>query len=191
MRILFVGRLVPEKGLDILFEVARKLTEHFPASFTIVGDGPLLDVAKQRASTIEGVEVIGRIEDKVRLSDLYREHDIFLLPSIRVAGWEELFGIVVIEAMASGLIVVASDHVGPSEIISDGVNGYLMQENDPAVIVERLRELQVNQDLAQSVSAAARAEALNYSVSAVASKWEEVLQSSDMPVTTVGSTAHQ
>jgi glycosyltransferase involved in cell wall biosynthesis len=46
-----------------------------------------------------------------------REHDVLLLPSLRTDGWEELFGMVIIEAMACGVVPITTDHVGPREIL--------------------------------------------------------------------------
>jgi glycosyltransferase involved in cell wall biosynthesis len=176
-RLLFVGRLVPEKGLHVLFDVARTLGAR--VSITIVGDGPLEAQVRQQCGELPNVRFVGAIRQKDKLSALYREHDVLVVPSIRRAGWEELFGLVVIEAMASGLIVVASDHIGPRTVITSGVDGYLVPEDDPAAIIGVLERVAGDPQHAMGMKRAARSKAVRtYSLESVGANWDAVLSDS-------------
>lgn len=115
-KLLFVGRLVPEKGVLDLLESYTALKREFPwLSLTIVGDGPLHD-----ACTKAGLQV-----HRVSYSDMpqvYQEADILVVPSKRTSTWEEQLGMVVLEGMASGLTVVGYQTGAIPEII--GKAGY-------------------------------------------------------------------
>ena len=73
------------------------------------------------------VKYLGKISDKKKLAAVYNGCDIFMLLSRKTPKWEEWFGITLVEAMACGLPIIATDNVGPREIINDGVNGFLVK----------------------------------------------------------------
>lgn len=114
LKAIFVGRLVKEKGVDDLLAIAKINSE---VEFIIVGEGPLSEHVKIEAREISNVNVYNFIKDKNKLADLYRESTFILLPSKRTPFWEELFGMVLIEAMACGCIPLCTDHNGPSIIL--------------------------------------------------------------------------
>lgn len=129
--VLFVGRLVEIKGLHFLIEAMRQVE----AVLVIVGDGPLrAELEKQAGSISDKVQFWGsRTHDE--LKTIYASANVFVAPSITMAdGAKEGFGLVILEAMASGLPVVASNSGGIVQLIEDGVNGLLCEERD----VERL-----------------------------------------------------
>lgn len=116
--VLFVGRLEPRKGCDLLLEAWRLLRqpEAYPAEarLVIVGDGPLRRRLEDLASTVGGVEFRGRISDN-ELIDAYRTADVVCVPSVQA----ESFGVVLLEAMAAGAAVVASDLAGYRWVAED------------------------------------------------------------------------
>ncbi len=99
---LFVGRLSPEKGLDILLKAWEKLGQSIPLK--IVGEGPLTDMVKHSSVKIPGVEWLGR-QPKNRVLDLMKEAKMLMFPS----GWYEGFPLVLVEAYAVGLPVIAGN----------------------------------------------------------------------------------
>ena len=142
--------------------------------FTIVGDGNYrtkIDYIFRR----NNVHYLGWVQNKKTLSKIYQEHDVLLNPSIKYKDWEELFGIVNIEAMASGLVVIASKHVGPKEIIEHEVNGYLVEENNHKIIVKILKKLYGNRELLESISTKAIKMANNFSLQNISKQWSNVL----------------
>ncbi|MEG3069665.1 MAG: glycosyltransferase family 4 protein [Candidatus Syntrophopropionicum ammoniitolerans] len=119
--IFYVGRLVKEKGVQILLDAAPEILANHPQTkFVIAGKGPYLDTLKQQAELLgiaNRVYFTGYINDDVRNS-LYSWSDVAVFPSLY-----EPFGIVVLEAMAAGTPVVVSDCGGISETVRQGIDG--------------------------------------------------------------------
>ena len=137
-RILCVGRLVEHKGIEQLIDAMAFLKP--PAELIVVGDGALRGAleGRARASPSAGrIHFVGRVplED---LPEYYRACDVFALPSVSRL---EAFGIVALEAMASGLPVVASDIPGVREVVNDGLEGYLADPLDPRSFAGRIDTL--------------------------------------------------
>ncbi len=138
--ILFVGRLVYRKGVHILLKafsiVAREFSD---VKLRIVGEGymrGILQFLVQKYDLNNRVEFLGKVsEDK--LPEIYREAKIVVIPSL----FRESFGIVALEAMASGKPVIASNIGGLSEIIIDNYNGILIPPGDPELLADRIIEL--------------------------------------------------
>jgi len=148
----FVAGLRDQKGLPFLLDALDLLAaEGDPLRFAIVGNGPLRD------------EVAARLEDpRLRDStillgfegDAYRYLDCldaFVLPSL----WEGL-PMAVLEAMASGLPVVASAVDGTPEAVEDGVTGFLVPPAEPVTLAERMREVAGDAELRAAMGEAAR-----------------------------------
>lgn len=171
-KILYVGRLVSEKGVYELADAIRELEPKY--TFTIVGTGIEENNLKTALSQFNNVNFLGHISDKIKLAAIFKEHDVLVLPSKKIDGWEELFGLVIIEAMACGLVVIASDHIGPRGIISNGENGYLISndnlKNDLISKINELNELDVT-----NIRTHARKTAMDYDIDIIKGKWDEVI----------------
>jgi glycosyltransferase involved in cell wall biosynthesis len=113
---LFVGRLTSEKGLRTLIESWRQVTPRLPLK--IVGDGPLADSVSQAARDIPGLEWLGR-QPQYKVMELMKAAVILIVPSV----WYECFPMIVVEALASGLPVIASNIGSLSSIIENGRTG--------------------------------------------------------------------
>ncbi len=101
---LFVGRLVPYKGLDVLLKAAQRV----PATILIAGDGPLAEPLKAQAAAAglgSRVQFLGHLTDKEIVAN-FHACDVFVLPSVTRA---ETFGVVQLEAMACGKPVVSTN----------------------------------------------------------------------------------
>jgi glycosyltransferase involved in cell wall biosynthesis len=134
-RVLYVGRLVEHKGLEQIVDAMAFLRP--PAQLIIAGAGPLQGALEARAAASparDRIRFLGRVpfED---LPEVYRACDVFVLPSVSRL---EAFGIVALEAMASGLPVVASDIPGVREVVSEGAEGYLANPLDPRSFAQRI-----------------------------------------------------
>lgn len=171
--VLFVGKMIKAKGLDTLAEVIKKADPEY-YRFGIVGSGSYSSYFED-VFCKENVRYYGFVKEKERLASIYRNYDILLVPSLRTQKWEELFGIVIIEAMNSGLVVIASDHTGPSEIIQDGVNGLLVPEAEPNTIIEKLDYLLHSPTDRTKISRYALERAKQFSVDKIAAQWQRVL----------------
>nr|WP_310522915.1 glycosyltransferase family 1 protein [Polymorphobacter sp.] len=128
----FVGRLVLEKGLDIVAAAATELRARgVPHKLLIVGDGP----ARERfASQVPGAIFTGFLDGDT-LPRAYASIDMLLNPSIT-----ETFGNINLEAMASGIPVVAAIATGSNCLIDDGVNGRLVPARDIAAFADALTQ---------------------------------------------------
>jgi len=124
-RILYVGKLIHYKGVDTLIKAFKIVTKSHNCHLTIVGDGEqrdeLMDLVK-KLEICDQVTFTGWVPDEL-LPRYYRTSDLFVLPSL--SSRREAFGIVLLEAMACGVPVIASDIPGPNEVIKNGESGLL------------------------------------------------------------------
>jgi glycosyltransferase involved in cell wall biosynthesis len=130
LKVLFVGRLDRQKGVDILIEAVRPLTDH--VSVRIIGESVLSNAPKPTQS--EGVEYLGW-RDQEAIGSYMRACDVVVMPS----RWEG-FGLVAIEAMRFGKPVIASAIGGLLEIIVDRKTGRLIPAEDPLTLRQTLLE---------------------------------------------------
>jgi len=125
--VLFVGRLIPRKGLPFLIEAAKRIVKEIKETiFVIVGDGPLknhLMAYLEEINLSDHFVFLGDVNEKV-LPALYNCADIFVLPSI-----QEGLGIVLLEAQATAKPVVAFDVGGVHEAMVDKETGLLVKPN--------------------------------------------------------------
>ena len=137
-RILFVGRFDPRNGLGTLLEAARILKdEGRDFVVQVVGDGPMRPVYHRRARSLglgDRIEWLGLInEERPRL---YREATVFAAPCVLAS-----FGVVLIEAMASGTPIVCADNTGFRQVIRDGAPGRFVAPGDAADLAKGIGEL--------------------------------------------------
>lgn len=139
-RILFVGTLTRDKGVDTLIRAFANLRKELPrARLYIVGDGPErkeLEEASVKLCVEEGVSFEGQLSPK-ELFAYYKSVDVFVLPSLR-----EGFGIVLLEAMAANLPFVASEAVGVArELVKHSRNGRLFPPGNQEELADCLRSI--------------------------------------------------
>ncbi|WP_052384027.1 glycosyltransferase [Litchfieldella xinjiangensis] len=134
-----VGRLAHEKNLPFLARVAAETLRREPlAHFLVVGDGdarPAMERAAEQAGVAERFHFTGRLQGQA-LIDAYHAMHVFAF-----ASHSETQGMVLVEAMAAGLPVVAIEAPGVREVVSDGVNGRLLANDDEPGMVDALTEL--------------------------------------------------
>ena len=172
LRVLFVGKFLPEKGVAQFIEAAETLRSE-GIVFTMVGYGTMQPAVAQAARS-GFVEYQPQVSDPAALSAIYARHDLLIVPSIATPRWEELFGIVIIEAMAHGVVPIASAHIGPRNIITDGVDGILMREGGAAEIEANVRALHADRERLRQMRQHAEDAARVYALEAVAGRWKEL-----------------
>ena len=177
-RMLFVGRLVYQKGLDILFEALKDLTSH-PWKLSLVGDGPQREKLQ---SIVHQYGISDRVHFKCWLDgdDLVtqlQEANLFVFPS-RHEGMPNA----VLEAMACGLPVIASHIAGNEELVIDGENGLLVPSEDSVALRDAMSELLGSPSKRQRMGATGRQfiEA-NYSWSQIANQYLALIEIWDFP----------
>nr|WP_274638467.1 glycosyltransferase [Microbacterium bovistercoris] len=134
-RILFVGRLTSEKQIDVLLRATAQLDPALDAQVDVVGSGDQRRNLEQLAHQLgldARVTFHGHTSDD-ELRDLYSRASLFAIASVA-----ELQSIATMEAMASGLPVVAADAVALPHLVHDGENGYLFPPGDVDALADRL-----------------------------------------------------
>ncbi len=155
--VLFVGRLVWQKGVYDLIYASKKIIEKFDnVKFLIVGTG-------REEEKIRSLIRVLKINDSVKMagnipyndiSKIYSISDIFVLPSIPTKNWQEQFGFVLVEAMASGKAVIATLSGSIPEVVGEA--GILVQPNDPVSLCQSLEELVNNKTRRKELERLAR-----------------------------------
>lgn len=158
--VLSVCRLVRRKGVDRSIEAMARVARSVPeAIYVIAGDGAdrlyLEDLAAEQGMR-ERVRFLGSVA-REELRALYRACDCFLMPSRQLPGGDvEGFGIVFLEANASGKPVVAGRSGGIPDAVQDGVTGFLVDPEDPEAIAQAVTRLLTDTDLARRMGSAGR-----------------------------------
>jgi glycosyltransferase involved in cell wall biosynthesis len=156
--LIYVGRLVDLKGLGVLLPALAKLRDRHPdLSLTVVGDGPDRTRFERQADDLglgDAVRFVGSAsQDDV--GRLLAESDIFVLPS-----FAEGVPVVIMEAMGSALPIVSTYVGGITELVEDGVHGYLVPPGSEPELVDRLGDLIEQPDLRNRFGKAGRSRVL-------------------------------
>lgn len=118
LRVLFVGRLIPVKGIPMLLDALVRVRKERPVELTVVGDGPMRE-PWEALSRGRGVDDIVRFTGGLSLDEVaveMRRAHVFCLPSVRESG-----GAVLLEAMASSRPILTIEYGGPGEIVNDAI----------------------------------------------------------------------
>ena len=167
--ILYVGRLSKEKSVDFLIHAFSKLNEE-NVYFVIVGDGPErvnLEKLINRLGLQDKILLTGFVEHN-KLADVYNSADVFVFSSTT-----ETQGLVVLEALSSGLTVLTVKDKVFAELIDDGVNGFIV-ENKETIFAQKLKDILQDEDLRIRISSQARIQALKFSLAEIAKKFENL-----------------
>ncbi len=150
---LCIRRITFKNGIDTLLEVAEVLENRKDMIFLIGGDGPDLPSARKivQEKKLDNVRLLGPVSDE-DLPRYYAASDVFVLPSKTGEG----LPLVVLEALASGLPVIATRSGGHVEIIRDGETGYVVEPGDALGIAEHVVSLSENQVVLQRMQERSR-----------------------------------
>jgi glycogen synthase len=144
-RLLYVGRLVPHKGVHTAIQALALLVQqekYRGLELTIVGD----DAPTEYLDSLHDLVRTAGLQDRVHfgsfvehgdLPGLYQQHDVLLFPSV----WDEPFGITLLEAMASGLAVIGTGTGGSGEILQHKVNGLVFPPEDTETCARHIKLL--------------------------------------------------
>jgi len=171
--ILFVGRIAPEKGLIYLVKAVPRVASVFPSM-------PILIVGEDQGIQKHLVKVAEKLKvEKIvhflgpkfgyELARTYQKARIFVLPSLY-----ETFGLAILEAMATGLPVVATRVGGIPELVEDGRNGILISPRDHRALAEAIIELLSDRELSLKISERNTKKAKRYSWKSIAARVEGV-----------------
>lgn len=168
VRILFVSRLIRRKGLQFLIEAVPRIREqaNVPFEIRVVGDGPDKEFFTKRIEELGASDCFrfyGYV-DHGKLPEYYLDADIFVLPSLA-----EGMPNVVLEAMGSGLPIVATSVPGSEELVRTGENGFLVTPKESTLLAKTLITLINDRSLRESMGTKSKQLARNY-------RWEIVAE---------------
>jgi glycosyltransferase involved in cell wall biosynthesis len=160
---LFLGRLTQDKGVLEILEAASILSER---KFKIAGTGPLKSSVTDFAEHHSNIEYLGYVSETEKVT-LLKNAKMLVVPSRA-----ETFGVVFIEAMASGTPVIGSHETREIGILKDDYNGWFVNYGDSAALVDKIRELD-GRDL-RRYSENSRKSSLEYSIQSTAEQLEKI-----------------
>jgi len=174
--ILYVGRLVYRKGIHVLVKAMPQILRELPdAQLLIAGEGVMVNFIRMLIKSLDlkdHVKLLGFIPNE-KLPDLYGLSQVFVLPSL----YCESFGITLLEAMASGRPVVASNVGGVPEVVEDEVTGLLFRKGDERDLADGVLRVMNDCDLALNLAVKARRSVEdNFSWFVVADKMESLYE---------------
>lgn len=170
--VLFVGRLVEIKGVSYLIEAVKDLD----VVLVIAGDGNLRETLEKQAEPISDKVIFLGSKTHEELKTIYASADVFVAPSITMNdGAQEGFGLVIIEAMASGIPVVASRSGGIVDIISDGENGLLCDEKSALQLSEKIALVLSDKIICEKITANAYTIVKKYDYDEIAKQYTEII----------------
>lgn len=174
LTLLHVGRLGYEKRVDVVLRAFARLVGDYPkARLLVVGDGPEVKALKTLADELNvagQVHFTGAIPHN-HLPDIYRLADVFI-----TASTIETQGLVVLEAMASGLPIVGVDALALPDLIHPEVNGLLVTPEDETAFSQAAARLLSSADLRREMGCASRRLALEHSLPVAAQAHEDLYQ---------------
>jgi len=170
-KILWVNRLDPQKGFEIMLRAFEQIaSEVGEVHLLVAGDGRDRVLLRSLPGDLRSrILRLGTVAHEA-LPRYHAAADVFVSP----ATGQESFGIVLVEAMAAGVPVVASDIEGYREVVRDGVDGLLIPPNDPNALAAAIRRVLSEPELAAALKAAGRSRAQAFSWQAVAPRLEAV-----------------
>jgi glycosyltransferase involved in cell wall biosynthesis len=169
LMVLYVGRLEQEKGVDLLIRAWQQV-EVPGVKLIIVGDGPERDSFARLARSAPGQRAIDLAGPTTDVRTYFQAADLFVLPSR-----SEGISYALLEAMASGLAVVATDVGGNREVICDASVGTLVRPLDPPALTEAVTRLLLSQEIRKANGAAARAHVQSsYSAERMVAAYEQL-----------------
>jgi glycosyltransferase involved in cell wall biosynthesis len=170
--LISIGRLVRRKSVEQLLDVTAELRDE-RVKLLLIGDGPQLDDLRERARQL-------RIEHRVKFMGMVDERTKFELLSIAdlyvSSSQHEGFGLVFLEAMASGLPIVCYDRGGQTDFLSDGRSGYLAPFNDRTALFERCRCLIDSPANRAAIGRANKLAAEQFYIERCAQRYEELFE---------------
>jgi glycosyltransferase involved in cell wall biosynthesis len=166
--IVMIGRLAPEKDWFTFLKIASQFPDPAQFAFVVVGEGGLNQQLRRMASEL-GLENVHFLGDRQDVPSILKEANLFLLTSCK-----EAFGIVLLEAMASGCPVIATRTAGPADIIQPGVNGLLVDVGDVDGFARALQNVLSDTSLAEKLKRNADQSLRQFNLPVVSKRLSEI-----------------
>ncbi|CDK40711.1 glycosyl transferases group 1 family protein [Halorubrum sp. AJ67] len=169
--VLYAGRLVAEKGINVLVDAVPAVSKAVPeAEFLILGTGPMEDELRSQIDKTVDTDRVTLVTERQpysRMPKIYNSADIFTYPSVTIDDWAEQFGYATVEAMSCGVPVVTTECGALPSVVGDG--GLVCPEHDAGSLADRLSDLLTDPEYRREIGNAARERAsTKFSLSGVA-----------------------
>ena len=173
-QIIMLARLMPQKRIDLMIDIWALLVKEFPEwQVKVLGEGMLRPLLEEKIRTLglqESFLLPGEVKD---VTNELLASDILCLTSEY-----EGFGIVLIEAMAKGLPVIAFEYVGVHDIINDGVDGFILPFGDVEGYAQKLKQLMTDKELYKRLATKALSSVHKFDKEMVMKKWNVLFNDS-------------
>jgi 1,4-alpha-glucan branching enzyme len=154
--LLFIGKLTEQKGVDVLIQAITKVHRVIPdVRLTIVGDGPEEQKLKKLAASLQVSELV-TFTGKLSNAEVMKKIDDALCVVIP-SKYVEAFGIVGIEAMSKGKVIIASRIGGLLDLVDEDETGFLVEPNDPDELSKKIIHVMQSHTMLSGLGARARA----------------------------------
>ncbi len=141
LNVVYLGGVIYDKGVHILIESFRNINGSVKLEIYGEGEKEYLDFLKKKANASPNISFMGRYDHK-QIGEILSQTHILVVPSI----WEEAYGLVIQEGLAAQIPIIASDVGGIKEQIFDGINGFLVKENDITALANKIQYVIDNYD---------------------------------------------
>jgi glycosyltransferase involved in cell wall biosynthesis len=173
IRLIYVGRLIEAKGVQNILCALSKI-DTIDYQMWIVGDGAYkkaLETISMELNLQDKIEFLGSRRD---ISELLQESDIF----VHMPNWEEGFGITVVEAMAAGKICIVANSGAMPEMITDGINGFIVEKGNIQALAEKIGEVadQINTEEMQKIRENAVKRAKDFAIEKYTKQLDDIVQ---------------
>ncbi len=169
--ITFVGRLVEDKGLDLLLDAAGQLNNRNVPAFQIwlIGSGPQEDFLRQKANLLKLEHQVIFLGFQSNVPEYLNASDIFILPSRH-----EAMPIAILESLAAGLPSIVTNVGENADLIDNGVNGFVVPPNSISALKDAIQQLLSDPELALRMGHQASLKSIDYSEQLMVSQVEQV-----------------
>ena len=173
LSLIQVGHLTKQKQGHVTIDAFRKLKNHYPqATLTLMGEGPERNALEKQSAgygLMESVRFTGQVKNADVLTEMANSQ-FFVMPSIH-----EGFGIVYLEAMAAGCVVIGTEGEGIADIISHGENGFLVPADDPDAIACVIRDCMADMQRTKTIAERGKTSAKQLTWAQNARRYEDLL----------------
>jgi L-malate glycosyltransferase len=168
-------RVTHRKGIGYLIEAVSQLSQKYPQIIMkVIGEGDEKEKLTKLVSELglsERIHFLGKVDEHGKMVPFYQEASVFVLPSLN-----EGMSNAMLEALAAGLPILATDTGGTRELVQDGENGFILKMKDSADIAQKLEKLINNPELCKRMGENSREKALEMSWETVAEKYYKLYE---------------
>jgi glycosyltransferase involved in cell wall biosynthesis len=180
--ITFVGRLETEKGIKDFLLLSELIKPKASFTYHVLGKGSCSEQLEKWNQENHHL-YYGFVSDRRKLKDILEKTNVLILPSKRLPDWEELFGLVIVEAMSQGVIVLTTDHVGPTEIITDSKDSFYFDEQE---FVEKSKiiceDVLINFSKYKLIGNNAVAKSQKFNMDKIGKEWKQFLKDNKVDI---------